>query len=151
MDLNQAQFAAHTARIKSVPEDVSIRHPYYSDHDWHGPNPVFKHAGWGADQPCGYLGCKHHDEQFSERLDDAQMSKLHQTVDLKPEQHGLLRPLEGAVDIKTVQKYAQSAPDRPAIVAELPGYPGLHVLDGHHRLLAGAMAGRSVRAHVKSG
>ena len=151
-DLDSPQFAAHSERARQHDDDP-IRSPYWSDHAAHGPNPVFRAHGWGPDQPCGHLSCPHHDEAFSERLQDAEWSRISEHRIIQPHQFtAQIRPLETVVDTKTVQKYQAKEPDRrPPLVAELPGYEGIHVLDGHHRILAAQRAQRPIRVEVKSG
>jgi len=132
--------------------EVNHRSPegmeYSRNHDIHGPNPVFKESGWGEGHPCGSSGCPRHDEEYSDRLEDAYATRIHETRRLNPDQFGQLRPLESVVNHDYVQS---SGNTHPPVVAELPGYPGLHVLDGHHRLLRAQQAGQSIDVHVKSG
>lgn len=121
---------------------------YSRDHSIHGPNPVFKEHGWGDDHPCGTSGCPRHDEDYANRLEDATFTKIHESRTLNPDQFHQLRPVESVVNHDYV---AHGTKDAPPVVAELPGYPGLHVLDGHHRLLRAQKAGNPISVHVKSG
>lgn len=142
----------YSERVRHLTEDFGPRtevgQAFNRDHSVHGPNPVFKANGWGDDHPCGLSGCPKHDEKYSDRLDDAYSAKVHETRTLNPDQFHQLRPLESVVDHDHVQS---SGNTRPPVVAELPGYPGLHVLDGHHRLLRAQKAGQPISVHVKSG
>lgn len=142
----------HSERALAITElfdhHTSQGQAFNRDHSQHGPNPVFKESGWGDDHPCGMSGCPKHNEDYSNRLDDAQFAKVHETRTLNPDQFHQLRPLESVVDLDGPGGVHRA---KPPIVAELPGYPGLHVLDGHHRLLRAQKAGQSIDVHVKSG
>lgn len=147
-------YSAHALRVSEEFHTLEGR-AYTRDHAQHGPNPVFQEHGWGHNQaPCANAACGRYNEEYDNRLMDAQDSKIKETRTIMPAQIApQLHPLEAVVDHARVAQYSRSEPAKksPPVMAELPGFPGLHVLDGHHRLLGSQQAQRPITVHVKSG
>jgi hypothetical protein len=140
-----ASAAEHSRQARTRAENFSDP-DYSADHSAHGANPIFHSTGWhNANQPCGYSTCKNHDEAFSEHVYDRELSPG--TVQKINPRTAPLVANEPMVDLNAVQRYAKEDPGKgPPKVVEHKGM--LHIVDGHHRLLAAHLTGRDIDIEV---
>lgn len=110
-----------------------------TSHAGHAMHPALRAAGFG-DSPCGWAGCPDFDEDHYDAMDEAYFRKgqieRHDpgTVHL----HGM----ETTINPGAVARYRDHPPHKKAPPKVFTRNGDMHVLDGHHRLLADTLEGR---------
>lgn len=110
-----------------------------SQHHEHRMHPWLRDAGFG-ESPCTDVTCPAYNPDHEDRLEEAYATKgkieTHEPGSVR------LHGFESHIDPATVLRYAASPPvkNRPPKVFTSNGR--MHVLDGHHRLLADTIAKR---------
>lgn len=139
--------AEHTRYAKAITEDGPWDHEYSADHSKHGANPIFHETGWhDAGSPCGYVTCKHHQEAFGESLYERELAPG-KKVRINPRATPLVAH-EPAIDLHTVEQYANEEPKKPFPPKVVQHEGKFHISDGHHRLLGAYLAGRDIEVEV---
>lgn len=108
-------------------------------HADHAMHPWLHQAGFD-ESPCGYLGCPKYDERHNDMMERAYSTpgvvETHEPGSIH------LHGMEKHIDPAAVIKYMHGPSDHKA-PPHVFTYGGQHhILDGHHRLLADAIAGR---------
>ena len=109
------------------------------DHQQHAPSPILKYVGIG-NSPCAYPGCEQYDHAFDDALDQAYQRQGSPRL-LGP--HAKLNGYESAIDIDTVNDYRRKSPKKNSLPNVFRHRGEDHILDGHHRITADRIEGRS--------
>lgn len=131
-------------------------HPFFKDHASHGPNPLYTSMGWGNEGHCGYESCPHYDAELHEmggKADRADFSDQWETHEIQPHNARLVAH-ESTVDIEHLQDLDfQDVPPKATnnLPRLIPHDGAFHIMDGHHRLAADAMNGRTTKVSIYRG
>lgn len=157
---NGDQIEAHNT-LSRLHDNSGPHHPYFKDHDAHGPNPIYRSVGWDNHGSCGYTTCPHHDAELfgqgvmpgkADRADfagpehwEAHTIEPHKTPLVA---HESVVDREHLLDLDIGDVEPKSNGRLPRLI---PHNGALHIMDGHHRLLADAMNGRTTTVSVYKG